>query len=655
MSESYNKLIKTLQTIFEMDKADLDFGIYRIMNQKRNEINEFLENDLLPQVKGAFTDYAAGNKTEAQAELDKLIKTLEDAEMDPEQSPKVSALREQMASSVDLTAVENEVYSHLHTFFSRYYDKGDFISQRRYKSDAYAIPYEGEEVKLYWANHDQYYIKSSEHLRDYAFLAKEDNEKSVRIKLVEADTEKDNVKAKSGEERRFVLDEENPLSVEDGELHVHFRYIPASKKKQDKLNEEAVKAIFNQKGFDEWLELLKQKAPTENNPVRTLLEKHLNDYTARNTFDYFIHKDLGGFLRRELDFYIKNEVMHLDDIEDARFEITDQHIRKIKVIRNIAVKLICMLAQLEDFQKKLWLKKKFVIDNNYCITLDRVPQSLYSNIVENNEQIDEWVRLFLIDTIDGYSNPLTIDFLADNPFLILDTAFFDENFKNTLVSEIDDFDEQVDGVLIHTENMQGLEFIENKYRKRIDAIYIDPPYNTVHSKIAYKNDFDHSSWLSLITNGIKRVEKFAADKFSFGAAIDDYEFVNLAVLLDQTFPEKERSTIVVNHHPQGSGGRLSRTHEYFMVLSDPNMPPLHGVPLEDEIEERSFMRSGTGENNWRTGRWRSFYALLLDENTNKIVGAENPVPLDGDYPTGVTDEGLTRIYPINSRGEGLAF
>jgi adenine-specific DNA-methyltransferase len=33
MSEAYNKLIKTLQTIFEMDKADLDFGIYHIMNQ----------------------------------------------------------------------------------------------------------------------------------------------------------------------------------------------------------------------------------------------------------------------------------------------------------------------------------------------------------------------------------------------------------------------------------------------------------------------------------------------------------------------------------------------------------------------------------------------------------------------------------------------
>src|ERR1035438_8075915 len=59
-----------------------------------------------------------------------------------------------------------------------------------------------------------------------------------------------------------------------------------------------------------WLSALAAKAPTEKNPNRTLLEKHLGDYTARNSFDYFIHKDIGGFLRRELDFYIKNEIMH---------------------------------------------------------------------------------------------------------------------------------------------------------------------------------------------------------------------------------------------------------------------------------------------------------------------------------------------------------
>jgi hypothetical protein len=45
-----------------------------------------------------------------------------------------------------------------------------------------------------------------------------------------------------------------------------------------------------------------------------------------------------------------------------------------KVIRRIAGKIIDFLAQLEDFQKKLWLKKKFVVETQYCITLDRIPE-----------------------------------------------------------------------------------------------------------------------------------------------------------------------------------------------------------------------------------------------------------------------------------------
>src|SRR5207237_9733464 len=95
------------------------------------------------------------------------------------------------------------------------------------------------------------------------------------------------------------------------------------------------------------------------------LRAHLNRYVARNTFDYFIHKDLGGFLRRELDFYIKNEVMNLDDVENESAPRVEQYLSKIKVIRRIAGKLIAFLAQLEDFQKNLWLKNKFVVESQY--------------------------------------------------------------------------------------------------------------------------------------------------------------------------------------------------------------------------------------------------------------------------------------------------
>ena len=110
------------------------------------------------------------------------------------------------------------------------------------------------------------------------------------------------------------------------------------------------------------------------------LEAHLKRYVARNTFDYFIHKDLGTFLRRELDFYIKNEVMHLDDVENESAPRVEQYLSKIKVIRRIAGKIIDFLTQLEDFQKKLWLKKKFVVETQYCITLDRIPEEFYAEI-----------------------------------------------------------------------------------------------------------------------------------------------------------------------------------------------------------------------------------------------------------------------------------
>ena len=166
-----------------------------------------------------------------------------------------------------------------------------------------------------------------------------------------------------------------------------------------------------------------------------MLERQLNRYTARNTFDYFIHKDLGKFLNRELDFYIKNEVIFLDDIDEQDERKTKEYLLKAKVIRSIGKKIIAFLAQIEDFQKMLWLKKKFVVETNYCITLDRVPKKLYPQIIENKAQVEEWVRLFAIDEIEagqpnlveapkaGFSDPLTIEFLEQNPYLVLDTGF----------------------------------------------------------------------------------------------------------------------------------------------------------------------------------------------------------------------------------------
>ena len=85
--------------------------------------------------------------------------------------------------------------------------------------------------------------------------------------------------------------------------------------------------------------------------------------------------------------------MHLDDIEDTTAPKAEEYLSKIRAIRRCAMPIIRMLAQLEDFQKKLWLKKKFVVETRYCLTLDRVPEALYPEICANDAQWQEWEEL----------------------------------------------------------------------------------------------------------------------------------------------------------------------------------------------------------------------------------------------------------------------
>ncbi|HPC83641.1 MAG TPA: hypothetical protein P5234_09735 [Thermoanaerobaculaceae bacterium] len=160
MSQRYEKLKTLLMELFQLDQPDLDFGFYRVMHAKSAEVTQFLEQGLLPQVKAAFAQYRPADKAAIEKELMQVIAGVQAAGLNPDDSPKVKELRAKLADdAVDLEALEAEVYDHLYSFFRRYYSEGDFLSKRVYKPGVYAIPYEGEEVKLHWANADQYYIK----------------------------------------------------------------------------------------------------------------------------------------------------------------------------------------------------------------------------------------------------------------------------------------------------------------------------------------------------------------------------------------------------------------------------------------------------------------------------------------------------------------
>ncbi len=375
----FQELVAKLREIFQIDRPELDFGIYRILNARAGEINDYLQNRLAEKVQQALSAGSTASAQHLQADLQEAEKSAQALGVSPDASPKVQELRARLKeAAAGSSEHENAVFSHLLAFFSRYYEQGDFISQRRYKGDTYAIPYAGEEVMLHWANKDQYYTKSGENFRNYSF--KLEDGRTVHFRLAAADTAKDNRKD-NDKERRFALVaaktvtrvdengdeyEEELVPVEEAsgsdgkqELIIRFEYAAQPKgTKQEALVTKAVEAVLADAAVKaRWL-ALGSRAPTEKSPQRNLLEKQMSDYTTKNTADYFIHKDLGGFLRRELDFYIKNEVMHLDDVQNAgAFADIEKSLRIIQCLRSIALELITFLAQLEGFQKKLYLKR----------------------------------------------------------------------------------------------------------------------------------------------------------------------------------------------------------------------------------------------------------------------------------------------------------
>lgn len=692
-SANYEKLKSVLKEVFQLDQADLDFGIYRIMNQKRNEINDFLEKRLLPQVTEILQSNGDGSNTKAQQELDKAIEQANSLGVDPDTLPKVIELRKKLTSTTSVDSLEQEVYSHLANFFKRYYKDGDFISLRRYKKDVYAIPYEGEEVKLHWANHDQYYIKTSEYLKNYGF--KLPNGKAVKFELKEASTEQNNNKEQSGKERRFDLFHELPLEVsEDGNiLVVNFTYEEHDKKvTQDKLNNVALDTLIKLIPYE--FHAILEKRPTDKNKNRTLLEKHILDFTARNSFDYFIHKDLEGFLSREIDFYIKNEVLYLDDINTENEQDFTSQVSKVKAIKQVAQKIITFLSQIENFQKKLWLKKKFVVSTNYCISLDRIPEKYYQEIAENKAQIEEWKRLFKIDKIKGdlltvkYSEPLSIDFLKSQPCLVLDTKFFSNDFKNNLLNEFDDLDNKLSGLMINTENFQGLSLIKTKFKKKIKCIYIDPPYNTSEETFVYKNLFKHSSWLSMKSNRLSNKELLSFDGALINA-IDDEQLFELKLLLDSIYgAENFVANIAIETNPRGRGinSHFATSHDYLLVYAkNSNHLKIIDQPLTEDQEDgykyedkissyRKLPFRRSGGLSTPSDRPNSEFSIIYDSNNDKIValggkrindvpslynaeeyyvinGDEIAIMNKNDYEKIIEENGFIQIMPIGSNGE----
>lgn len=128
MNEYQKRFVALLKTIFELDKSDLDFGIYRIINIRQREIVDYFENRLPKKIQEILAPFANGKTDEIKQKLAKIESDVESMGMTidalQDNTPKKQeyiALLKQLSQGADMSALESDVYSALYSFFNRYY------------------------------------------------------------------------------------------------------------------------------------------------------------------------------------------------------------------------------------------------------------------------------------------------------------------------------------------------------------------------------------------------------------------------------------------------------------------------------------------------------------------------------------------------------
>ncbi|MHA2914040.1 DNA methyltransferase [Staphylococcus epidermidis] len=214
-----------------------------------------------------------------------------------------------------------------------------------------------------------------------------------------------------------------------------------------------------------------------------------------------------------------------------------------------------------------------------------------------------------------------------------------------------------DNLIIKGNNLITLHTLNNVFNKKIDVIYIDPPYNTGGDAniFTYNNKFNHSTWLTFMKNRLEIAHELLAEDGFLLMAIDDAELFYLGVLTDEIFGrENFIGNITVVHKPEGRNMEkfIATSTEYMLVYAKNKAKAKFNKMFinsekEKEFEEYSdeigsyklvnYLRSGGGNHNLRENKPNFYYPIYVDNDTLEVYS---------EYK-----ENSVSIYPITSTGQ----
>lgn len=221
--------------------------------------------------------------------------------------------------------------------------------------------------------------------------------------------------------------------------------------------------------------------------------------------------------------------------------------------------------------------------------------------------------------------------------------------------------------VINAENYHALKALTYTHRGKIDAVYIDPPYNTGAKDWKYNNDYvegediyRHSKWLAFMERRLLVARELLNPQNStLVVTIDEKEYLRLGLLLEQLFPEssQQMATIVINPNGVARGSELARVEEYaFFVFIGSAAPALVVDSLLDTGSLSGQSRSNVrwewllrgGNNSRRQDRPNLFYPIFIDPLSRTIAAVGESLPLGIDRKTVADRDGLETVWPIRA-------
>lgn len=436
----------------------------------------------------ALEDIFVGAKIEGDSGFINLLKIKEKY-----YSEILSVFKKEVEGCSDIQgSFKEEFFDKLYNFFYRYFSESGsvyFTKTANWQRIYERVYTDNEDVVLFWKTHMLYYVKTDILFNSMYIKVEDENSNEYRFYF-----DVGSLQSKQNNEKRKIIYEfkgiEDRVVDESGSLEEVYIF----------------DVMYSERGrITKIDEIVKDTEISD-----TILNKAFRTFEKQSEVDFFINKNANEFLTEQLDLYLHQILL------EEKNKFNQERLNQIKTIKIFGSKIINFISQFEDELVRIWNKPKFALNGNYVITIDRLDDNIINEIQGHTgleSQVNEWVELGIVDE--------NFDFKEDRKHfkhLPIDTKYF-KDLETLILSQFDNIDKCLDGRLIYSENYQALNTLKNKYKEKIQCIYIDPPFNTGNDFV-FLDKFQDSTWLNIINDRIDISKKLIKKEGSIYLHLD---------------------------------------------------------------------------------------------------------------------------------------